>query len=370
MEKIQAIRDELNGYFIERAEEVDLALTALLSGSTMLMLGPPGTAKSQICRAIAGHIQGANYFEWLLTKFTTPEEIFGTLDLNALKEGRFIRKVEGKLPTAHIAFIDEIFKASSAILNSLLTIINERIYHNNSVPMKVSLITLYSASNELPEDDSLKALYDRLIIRKIVEPIHDYNNWHRLGKLPKKYEPKTFLSLEELQNIINTVEAMNIDPVMDDLIKIRLALKNKGIEVSDRRFRQAFDIVKAYAYVRGATQPDVEHLEVLQFVFWDEPEQIHTVRSVILQVSNPLSAKASEYIEILNEYDKELQKYSEVTPEVIEMYNKINKIVEELKGVFEEAKRSGKNTILIEKVLSRAENLKRRIAKDIIKLSF
>jgi len=369
IKKLGKIRESLGKYFIERTEEIDLALTALISGTTMLMIGPPGTAKSQLCRAIASHIDEVRYFEWLLTKFTTPEEIFGTLDLDELKKGRFVRKVEGKLPTAHIAFLDEIFKASSAILNSLLTIINERIYHNDGCPMKVPLITLYSASNELPDDESLRALYDRLVIRKVVEPIQDCNNWYELLQKPKEYTAETKLTLNEIQVLMKTIRSIDASPVINDLIKIRLTLKNKGIEISDRRFKQALDIVRAYALVRGNLTLRENHLEVLQHVFWEEPEQINLVRSTIFHVCNPLAAKATEYLEVLNEFDKELQKYEDVTPEVIEIYSKINNMVEDLKKIRDDAKQSRKDAVVIEKVLMKAEDLRQKITRDIIKIS-
>ncbi|HEY6394949.1 MAG TPA: AAA family ATPase, partial [Candidatus Binataceae bacterium] len=128
--KLARIRDELNRIFLERSEHIDGALAAMLSANHVLMIGPPGTAKSMLAEELCTRIEGANYFQWLLTRFSTPEEIFGAVSLKSLEQDDYRRVTTYKLPQAHIAFLDEIFKANSSILNALLSIINERIFHN------------------------------------------------------------------------------------------------------------------------------------------------------------------------------------------------------------------------------------------------
>src|SRR5713226_7758201 len=128
--KLATIRAELNHLFVERAELIDGALCALLSAHHVLIIGPPGTAKSMLAEELCQRVEDAHYFQWLLTKFTTPEEIFGAVSLKALEQDDYRRITADKLPEAHIAFLDEIFKASSSILNAILTIINERLFHN------------------------------------------------------------------------------------------------------------------------------------------------------------------------------------------------------------------------------------------------
>ena len=130
LSKLSSIREELNHLFLERTDLIDGSLCALLSASHILVIGPPGTAKSMLADELCRRIEGADYFQWLLTKFSTPEEIFGAVSLKGLEQDDYRRVTDHKLPEAHIAFLDEIFKANSSILNALLTVINERVFHN------------------------------------------------------------------------------------------------------------------------------------------------------------------------------------------------------------------------------------------------
>src|SRR5439155_7200 len=155
-ELLRSIRDELGQIFLERDELIDGALVALLAAQHVLVIGPPGTAKSMLADEVCRRLTGARYFQWLLTRFTTPEELFGAVSLKALEQDDYRRLTTHKLPEAHIAFLDEIFKASSSILNTILTVMNERRFHNGREVTEVPLLTLFAASNELPEDAYLE----------------------------------------------------------------------------------------------------------------------------------------------------------------------------------------------------------------------
>lgn len=167
--KLEKLIEDLNKGLVGREETIKLSLLTLLTQENLILFGPPGTAKSEVSRRISKVIADGDYFEYLLTKFTTPEEIFGPLSISDLKQDRFHRKTDGYMPTSHTVFLDEIFKANSSILNSLLTIMNEKIFHNGNQKEETCLISLVGASNENPVSDSeLNALYDRFLVREVV----------------------------------------------------------------------------------------------------------------------------------------------------------------------------------------------------------
>ena len=238
-EKLKKLRDELKQMFLERDDLIDGALAALLSAHHLLIIGPPGTAKSMLADELCRRIDGANYFQWLLTRFTTPEEIFGAVSLKALEQDDYRRVTSRKLPEAHIAFLDEIFKANSSILNSILTLINERLFHNGKEIVKVPLLTLFGASNELPEEEELTALYDRFLVRFVVGYIVE--DFRFLRMLESQAQPeRTTLSFAELTELQAQVRQVAIPPyVFRGIADIRRELNKKNIQASDRRYRQS-----------------------------------------------------------------------------------------------------------------------------------
>lgn len=166
-------RRELNEYFVNRAEEIDLATLCACAQEPLLFVGPPGTAKSDLVTKFVESVgvPEAEYFEYMLTKFTEPSEILGPIDIDLLKQGRFVRRVKGKLPEAKVAFLDEIFKSNSAILNTLLTILNERKYYQDGEPVPVALKMLFAATNDIPRQSELEALADRFVLKIETKPV-------------------------------------------------------------------------------------------------------------------------------------------------------------------------------------------------------
>jgi MoxR-like ATPase len=166
-------RRDLNEYFVNRAEEIDLATLCAAAQEPLLFVGPPGTAKSELVVKFVESLglPGGEYFEYMLTKFTEPSEILGPIDIDLLKQGRFVRRVHGKLPTATVAFLDEIFKSNSAILNTLLTILNERKYYQDGEPVPVALKVLFAATNDIPQQSELEALADRFVLKIETKPV-------------------------------------------------------------------------------------------------------------------------------------------------------------------------------------------------------
>lgn len=183
----------LNDFFLKRSDLLKLMLVAVAAQEPMLFIGRPGTAKSMLvsifCQGLG--LKSEDYFEYMLTKFSEPSEIMGPVDIQELKSGRYLRKVDGHLPTAKIAFLDEIFKANSAILNMLLTVINEHKYYQEGKPIPVPLVCMFAASNEIPDFGEFDALKDRFIIKAETLPVRD-TCFHELIRMGVSFESRTY----------------------------------------------------------------------------------------------------------------------------------------------------------------------------------
>jgi MoxR-like ATPase len=280
------IKQEFSDYFKERDAEINGSLLALLSSEHILLLGPPGTAKTLLASKICETIEGGNFFHYLLTRFSTPEEVFGPLSLKALERDEFSRRIEGYLPTAHIALLDEIFKANSSILNSMLTVLNERKYHNGKEIIEVPLFSVFGASNELPEEDeSLEALYDRFLFRYRVDYIqHEENLEALIFENTEDFVPSTKLSIEDIKEVQKKARDFPVDPEVRTIIKaLRRDLRNSNIFVSDRRWKKIINILRVASVVNGHTTVNRMTSVLLQHVLWEVPEQKEAIRKLILE---------------------------------------------------------------------------------------
>lgn len=285
IDRLYAVRAELRSLLVERDAAIDASLGALLSRNHVLVLGPPGTAKSMLAHQLCRRIGGAEYFQWLLTRFTTPDELFGAVSLAALEQDDYRRVTDHKLPVAHVAFLDEVFKASSAILNAILTILNERSFHNGRDLLAVPLLTLFGASNELPDEDELQALYDRFLVRLNVGPIEDARRFLRVLVAEEPGEPSAVLSLEDLRALQAQADGVRVpDKALHDLVKVRERLAEKGVMASDRRWRQALGFLRAMAVVDGRAAVDDDVLRHLEHCLWSDPAEAETVRAVLDEV--------------------------------------------------------------------------------------
>ena len=273
-------------YFKEREAEINGSLLAVLSGENLLFLGPPGTAKTQLAKNICQSIEGGNFFNYLLTSFSTPEEIFGPLSLKALEEDEFRRKIDGCLPTAHIALLDEIFKASSAILNSLLTILNEHKYHNGQDLVDVPLLSVFGASNEFPdENESLEALYDRFLFRYRLAYIQDEQNFRDLlFRNPEEFKPAASIKISAIYELRACAKDLPVDPDVETIItELRKSLQLQEIEISDRRWKKVIQVLRVAACSSECPAVDRTMVLLLQHMLWNLPEEREPIRKTVFE---------------------------------------------------------------------------------------
>jgi MoxR-like ATPase len=281
--RVQAVFEALREGLVERDEPLWLALLAALSGEHFLLVGPPGTAKSTLARRLHLAFPG-RYFERLLTRFTVPEEIFGPLSLKGLERDVYERLTEGYLPTATVAFLDEIFKANSAILNALLGVLNERVVDQGPRRDAVPLVCLIGASNELPDTDELAALSDRFILRYEVRAVsrEGFGSLLATDDVTAPLPPELRFDAEDLTTVRRAARAVIVPRWVQDLAAdLRAILDKQSIYVSDRRWRKAFDVLRTAAFLDGRDAVGLSEVALLRHILWQRPQQRDAIEAAI-----------------------------------------------------------------------------------------
>jgi MoxR-like ATPase len=291
--RLQEAARVLDRSFLDKQEIIRLMIISVIAGEHLILVGPPGTAKSALIRLFA-RLMDCRYFEYLLTRFTEPNELFGPVDMAAFREGEYRRRVDGMLPEAEIVFLDEVFKANSAILNSLLTLLNERRYISGSHAVECPLLSVFGASNAVPNDENLQALFDRFLLRVLSDNLDSYH-FHNLVARGVELElrsmmdsvggPRPVISSEEIRAVQRGYgEVMDLSEEFVTTYKgLIFQIRSEGISVSDRRVVKLTKLLAASALFDGRPTPCEADFFVLKHI-WNNLDQAEILGEIVTPV--------------------------------------------------------------------------------------
>lgn len=408
VQSFNRLEDTLNAELLERGREIHGALIALIARKHMLMVGPPGTAKSFLVRRIVGRIDfgekpttvGYRYkkigvdesgndilesvpvvenryddeafFQWLLTKYTTPEEVFGPPDLAELRKGRYVRNTEGKMSRSKITFADEYRRANSSILNSLLTIMNERLFFNAGTHSQVPLDTVFSGTNNFEADDDLHAIDDRFLLRYEVRELQENGSVLAMLEGDLDDDLPFLVTYEQLQQAQAEARQVRIpQEIKETIISLRDLLREAGVEPSDRRFKECLALVKAEAWINGRDTVEIDDLRILRHVMWSRLDEQSAVNKAVLELSNPLDKEANDHLETVGKLEAELRKQIKEadTPkalanEALEIYGKLQKVKKKMDALKVKVVESGRRSEILDQLELSIATLAKRLMKE------
>lgn len=352
---MQQIGVELNNLFVERDDLVRIMQLAIATGTNLLMLGNPGTAKSDITHELCSRIENANYFSWLLNKTSDPSEILGSFSIKQMENDRFLRITTGKLPEAHIAFMDEVYKSNAPTLNALLTIMNEHVFYNDGKANPIPLISMFGASNEPPEDESLNALHDRFIFRINVQYVKDAANKKRMHNnyIDKRagvlgMAGKATITLDEIKALQQAGMTVKVHKdIINKFISLINNLDKQAIHVSDRRQNECFKVLQGSAVLRGSDSVGLDDFKSLIYVLWEKEEHIPIIESAILKMVNPYDDRFKSIRDNFNQIKSDIDGCTDQQKKMqksLESKSNIEKLVAQTNKLINEAAKNGKDS--------------------------
>lgn len=355
---------------VHRDGEIDAIHLAVLSRHHAFFLGEPGLAKTAMLDGFARRIDGCRTFVETGARHMGPEDIFGPRSIAAFKAGRWDREIDGYLPTAHLALLDEIWEAGSSILIALNKALNERRFKQGADEIVIPLSSALLASNKLPqaEHGELAAIWDRIMLRRQVDPIRDAEGLRKLAATTIDEDPRPLLTWEQVLEAQGEVRQVEVpDETVDALIDVVHRLDRESLRPTNRRYRWAFDLIRAQAWLAGEHKTSPVHLEPLVDVFWEEPEQRRTVERAVFEVCSSGHAEALEILDTVATLVDDVGDMlgadgSDRTERCVHARKKVRRAAEEIRRLDKQA--AGRPAAMLQDGWRRLEALHERILVD------
>lgn len=369
--KLSKIETELQSKFFEREQVIADLIRAVISETNILLLGPVGTAKSDLAREFMSHVIDSRFFYILLNKSTQPDELFGPVSMKGMENDEFIRISKNLVPDASLVFADEMFKSNLPVLNLLLPVINEKVWYVQGEPKPVKLLTMIGASNEEPNDPNYDAIFDRMVFRHVVHNLKDDNNFANMisndiaRRSVHAANPKTLVSIDEIQRLISAKNHVAFPAlIVKILTKLRRALSHQGINVSERRWVMCARIMQANAILKGRMSVSDDDLSSITNVLAHHEDRLQIVKHEIGSLINPLNAEMKRLIgKVVTSYDTIRNEKDELqrTKMIVASKQSFNDAKKKAKDIIDQAKEQGRDTTELQQQADKIQELQQAL---------